>query len=146
MKMFNGPRPIKQITENMKKYGFFLDSTQYDQGSDYLDYYVGTIEGQRIMLVMVCPWDGRFIACDYDKTILGSERSNLDGIPWYDSLLEAIYEPLSDMTEATLQPVKDDRSIAKQALAKDHLAIAKLSVNQALRKDIPDLAILMEAL
>ena len=94
MKQFNGPKQKEEITENLKKYGFVLDSRQYDQGSDYLDYFHGEILGRPILLVMLCPWDGRFIVSDYDRNILGTERSNLDGTPWYDALLEAIYKPL----------------------------------------------------
>lgn len=100
MKQFNGPRPRAEITKNLRKHGFFLDSTLFDQGSDYLDYYAGLVKGQTIRLLMVCPWDGRFIASDFDKNILGTERSNLDGIPWYDAVLEAIYLPLPENNAA----------------------------------------------
>lgn len=96
MKQFNGPRPKEEITKNLRKYGFWLDSTQYDRGSDYLDYVSGEILGQWIMMLMVCPWNGCFIAVDHNKAILGTERSNLDGTPWYDAVLEAIYLPIPE--------------------------------------------------
>lgn len=123
MKQFGGPRPQEEITENLKKYHFFLDRTQYDRGSDYLDYYAGEIEGQPIMLLMICPWNGCFIACDFHKNLLGSERSALDGTPWYDAVLEAIYQPLPKGTEASCEPPADDRAAVKQALLRDSIAI-----------------------
>lgn len=127
MKIFNGPRPIEQITENLKKYRFHLDKTHYNQGSDYLDYYAGEIEGQMIMLLMVCPWDGRFIACDFDKNLLGSERSDLDGTPWYDALLDEIYEPIPENVAAIYKPAVEDRSAAKQGVLEGHLSITTLA-------------------
>lgn len=96
MKQFNGPRPRNEITKNLKKYGFFLDTTRYDGGSDYLDYNLGHILGQPVMLLMVSPWNGCFIAIDFHKVILATERSDLDGTPWYDAILEAIYLPLPE--------------------------------------------------
>lgn len=127
MKIFNGPRPIEQITENMKRYGFRMDSTLYDKGSDYLDYFSGQIEGQKVLFVMICPWDGRFTVSDYNMAVIGSERSNLDGTPWYDALLEAIYEPIPENVAAIYRPEVEDRAAVKQSVLEGHLSIITLA-------------------
>ncbi len=111
MKQFNGPKPVAEITENLKSFGFSLDTQQYNRGSDYVDYFFGKILDQSILLIMLCPWDGRFIVSDHERNILGSESSNLDGTPWYDALLEAIYKRL---------PI-DEKLEDRAAVIQDHL-------------------------
>ncbi len=95
MKTFNGTRPRVDIEKNLKAYGFEENASLYDGGSDFIDFYNGTIKGELIFLVMVDPAFGRFIVSNVKGKVIASEYSeNLDDKPWYCALLDAIYKPL----------------------------------------------------
>lgn len=97
MKKFNGTRPMEEIVRNFKAHGFQADMDRWNRGDDWLVFRFGRIEGRPIANCLVCPFNGRFI-CNPDgrldpEGMYNELDEDMDGIPWYDGLLDMVYVP-----------------------------------------------------
>ena len=88
MKTFSGNRPIDEAICRMAKLGFKADHSRLVAGSDYIDFYgfAGSVAYNT--------FNGKFTVFDYNGEKVADEcSSDLDDVPWYSAILEALYFP-----------------------------------------------------
>lgn len=99
MKKFSRHKTLDEITGACRAAGFEVDTEQYDHGSDHVTID-GIFAGRR-MAIIYNTFNGRFLAPDDDGHLLTERSANLDGIDWYDAILEFLYvadEPAAEET------------------------------------------------
>ena len=91
MRKFSGNKPLKVIERNVKRNGWPWDQSRFDNGSDYITFGFEH-KGHRVDVVYNT-FNGKFMANPHGSKDIITEQENLDGTPWYDALLDFIYEP-----------------------------------------------------
>jgi len=87
MKQFSGLRPQKEYLENLKKIGYVINKTLYNKGSDYIDA-IGSKYN-----ILVNSFNGRFMVLDGNEVVATESSETLEGVDWYDQLLDCLYIP-----------------------------------------------------
>ena len=91
-KMYGGLRPRFLVQRRIKKNGGQWDETKYvNEGSDWTtcSFIHEGVEREFIY----SSWNGKFLVRQPDGSIITEEDGEMDGVPWYDFLLDLIYEP-----------------------------------------------------
>ncbi|MFA6718793.1 MAG: hypothetical protein WCS15_06915 [Prevotella sp.] len=87
MKQFGGLRPENEYLDNLKKVGYVINKTLYNEGSDYID----AISSKR--LVLINSFNGRFMVLEGNVEVANESSETLEGVDWYDELLNCLYIP-----------------------------------------------------
>lgn len=93
MRKFKGDRTLKEIENNLKKFGFIPDYTAFDEGGDWVYFIGGKIANKNIDMICYGIF-GRFKVIHNHKVIAQHTTEELDNEEWYNKLLEAVYLPL----------------------------------------------------
>lgn len=90
MRKFSGNKPLSIIETNCRKNGWPWNSKSYDQGGDYIVF--GFEHLGRRFEILYNTVNGTFLT-KHGRTTITEKSIHLDGTPWYDALLDFIYEP-----------------------------------------------------
>lgn len=91
MKKFAGRKTVNQIRQQCAEQGIKLNMGLYDKGSDYLVVHLPGRDGVAIP-VMYSTVSGRFFHSAPGSGGFSSDEG-LDGLAWFDALLEFFYTP-----------------------------------------------------
>lgn len=80
---------MKEIKAAVKKKGWAWYQGKYDNGSDYVTFQFDTRE------VVYNTVSGRFIV-EEGGDYITEGSTHMDGVKWYDDLLDFIYTPLTE--------------------------------------------------
>lgn len=97
MKKFSGNRSRAAVRAAVLAKGWRWDDERYEAGSDWTTF--GFEHDGRTFDVVWCSFNGRFIVDDGGKCVSESS-TNMDGVPWYDALLDFIYLPAKEPVTA----------------------------------------------
>lgn len=110
MKKFKGNRHINDIKFFVKRAGGQWDSSAYDNnGSDWQFFQFFPKAGfpgmpeNTFATVMYSSFNGRFMIREEwleNNNIITESSDNLDGVAWYDELLDLLYEPAEEKAAA----------------------------------------------
>lgn len=94
MKKFKGVRSLHQIRKEVLAKGGSWNQAQYDQGGDFVLLRLPEFPND----VLFNTVSGRFIVPDPDnqEEMLTESSAEMEGVEWYDALLELIYEPMEE--------------------------------------------------
>lgn len=92
MRKFERHLDIDEITEACNEAGFFIGRTHHDElGSDWVDIYFGHASGVEAVIHYNVINGDFFGSAEGIGEVEFSAYSPLDGLPWFDALLNFIY-------------------------------------------------------
>jgi hypothetical protein len=93
LKKFNGPKSLDVIRAQCASQDLILEAKRYeDDGSDYVTVYSPKAPDARVLFSTVT---GYFFGVT-DRSLEFSSDDQLDGVSWFDALLDFFLEPLLD--------------------------------------------------
>jgi hypothetical protein len=95
-KKFKGNKPISDIRAACEAHGWEYEQDGWDKGGDWINFTFKHDQGAFSTNVLFNGFNGTFIIKGENGEMITERSTNLDGVPWYDALLEFIYEPLED--------------------------------------------------
>jgi hypothetical protein len=96
MQRFKSVKTPQEIAAEIKKRGWPIDITDYDKGGDTITFGTPIVKaGKKVDFghTVLNVFNGEFqtFSGDADHKVIATNRSEIDGTPWYDDLLRIIY-------------------------------------------------------
>lgn len=104
MKMYKGNKPLEDIQKQVEANGWPWNQEKYDQGGDWITF--GFVHNDERFEIVLNSFNGKFMVQIDDGVgkehgrIVTESDDDMDGVPWYDALLDFIYLPLEEGKEA----------------------------------------------
>lgn len=91
MKKFKDHLSHTQVLAACTKAGFGVDTSCYDDGGDWITIF-GRFANEDLRIIY-SSWNGKFIGKSPDGEMFDGAREELEGIGWYDAILDFLYIP-----------------------------------------------------
>lgn len=90
MKKFAGNRPLSSIKRRVKKNGWYWNDDEFRSGGDWVSFQF--VSHGHDVQVLYNGFNGRFLI-RFGGSLLSETSTEMDGVDWYDALLDFIYVP-----------------------------------------------------
>ncbi|WP_113675895.1 helix-turn-helix domain-containing protein [Vallitalea guaymasensis] len=110
MKMFKGNKELNKILSEARSTGWDVDTEEFDKGSDWI--WIRDMK-ERFLQVKYNTCNGYFYVWNpsSDSPVATNLSENMDGVQWYDELLELFYESFEEPKNNIIQLSSQGKTI-----------------------------------